>query len=483
MSLTKRFIDQRIQKSRVEDARNADLRRMLTSHNIVAGHATSERNVEGMRRCRSEAGERRDLFMDYQFVKGEQDKVRRSAIAEAEERLADEIGRKNAETTRKAMDRRRIIDGSEELRALKERLHGAKVNKERAQQLWQIEVRKEKDRRMEHVIAEHEANERLEHIELEHNLEIEKMKQRERVKTINQQQIAMKEAQRDEAAQEYAKERVSVSELVSRIAKEDSEEASAKATKQEESKQMLLAFKIEQAERQEAAEQAEFDENQAIAKYANDKAAREQRVAEEKERVEKEKERLQLKIMAAAEHANKEKEELEGLRNDLHSEEHEAEARRREQLQQRKKLEDREEMKNACIVQSQMQEKKKQAALVEEDRIRKVLLAKFAEDDRIEQLAEHKRRMKVEAHKREAERLVLLRREMYDAQRDEERETENIFRGEESDRQVIIEEERKKLLIEHAIPLRNFLPKGTLATKEDHAFVFSGGYPSNYGGA
>lgn len=483
MSLTKRFIDQRIQKTRVQEARTADLRRMLTTHNIIAGHGQSERNVEGLRRCRSEAAERRDLFMDYNYVKGEQDNLRRSTIAEAEERLADEIGRKNAETTRKAQDRRRIIDGSEELRALKEKLHSAKVNKERAQQLWQIEVRKEKDRRMEHVIAEHEANERLEHIELEHKLEIEKMKQRERVKTINQQQIAMKEAQRAEAEQEYAKEKVSVAELVSRIAKEDSEEEAAKKTKQEEAKQMLLAFKIEQAERQEAAEQAEYDENQAIAKYAQDKADREQRVAEEKERIEKEKERLQLKIKAAAEHANKEKEELEGLRNDLHSEEHEAEARRREKLQQRKKLEDREEMKNACVIQCMMQEKKKQAALEEEERIRGVLLAKFAEDDRIEQLAEHKRRMKVEAHKREAERLVQLRREMYDAQREGERETENIFRSEESDRQIIIEEERKKLLIEHAIPLRNFLPKGTLATKEDHAFVFSGGYPSNYGGA
>merc|ERR1719183_786856 len=109
--------------------------------------------------------ERRDLFMDYNHVKGAQERERRSLIAEAEERLADEIGRRNAEKTRKEQDRRRICDGSEELRALKERLHAAKVNKERAQQLWQIEVRKEKDKRHEHVLAEHFENERLEHLE------------------------------------------------------------------------------------------------------------------------------------------------------------------------------------------------------------------------------------------------------------------------------------------------------------------------------
>lgn len=174
---------------------------------------------------------------------------------------------------------------------------------------------------------------------------------------------------------------------------------------------------------------------------------------------------------------NKAKEELENLRNELHHEEHEAEARRREELKQRKILEDREEMKRASIMQMEMQEKKKAAALEEEERIRQILLAKFAEDDRIEQMHEHKRRMKVEAHKREAERLTQLRREAFDAGREAERDEENRLRGDESFRQGIIEEERMKLLREHAIPLRDFLPKGTFATVEDYNFVFSGGYP------
>merc|ERR1712139_420011 len=104
-----------------------------------------------------------------------------------------------------------------------------------------------------------------------------------------------------------------------------------------------------------------------------------------------------------------------GLRNELHAEEHEAEARRREELKQRKILEDREEMKRASIMQMEMQEKKKAAALEEEERIRQVLLAKFAEDDRLEQMHEAKRRMRVEAHKREAARLIELRREAYEA--------------------------------------------------------------------
>lgn len=446
---------------------------MLTTHNIIAGHARSEKNVEGMRRCRSEAAERRDLFMDYSHVKGEQEKERKRLVTEAEERLADTIGQRNAERTRKEQDRRRICDGSEELRALKERLHAAKVNKERAQQLYEIQLRNEKDRRIEHVMAEHMANERLDHLELEHKLDIEKMKQRERVKTINQQQIAMKEAQREEAMHEYKQEKAAVEELVDRIAKEDIEESAAREAKKAESREMLQKFKIEAAERQEAAERAEEDEAAQIEKYAQDKRDQEQRVAEEKEAVAKEKERKYMKIVKAAEHASKEKEEFELLRNELHAEEGEAEARRREELKQRKVLEDREEMKRASQLQMQMQEDKKAQALVEEERIRGVLLAKFAEDDRLEQLHEHKRRMKVEAHKREVERLIQLRREAFDQQREAEREHENDMRADEGDRQKIIDEERQKLLREHAVPLRNFLPKGTLDNMDDFEFVFN----------
>ena len=52
--------------------------------------------------------------------KGEQENERRKMITEAEEKLADEIARRNAFNTRQEQDRRRICDGSEELRALKD---------------------------------------------------------------------------------------------------------------------------------------------------------------------------------------------------------------------------------------------------------------------------------------------------------------------------------------------------------------------------
>lgn len=449
-----------------------DLRRRLTENNILAGYGKSEVRVEGMRRVRSEAAERRELFLDYSFVQAEQDKAKRKDIAQFEEQLADEVARRKAEQNRQEMDKRRICDGSEELRALKERLHMAKVNKERAQQLLEIEVRKEKDRLTEHLQAEHMMNENLEQSELEHKLNIEKNKQRERVKVINQQQIAMKEGQRDEARQEYLKERTQVEELVARIAEEDETEAKARADKREETQAMLRKFMVEQKENQMKLEREEREENERIEEYARSKREREEQLAREKEEQEKEKARIFNAMMGQMEAKSKEKEELELLRNDLHSEELEAESRRREELKMRKQLEDKEEMKNAYLFQMKAKEEKALRARAEEDGIREELMKKFAEDDRLEQLNEHKRRMKVEQHKREAERLVELRREMYELARQQERDAQEALKQNEGQRQVIIEEERRRLLTEHAAELKNFLPKHTLESMEDYEILF-----------
>jgi len=473
MSGTKRFVEQRILKNRQQEAKDSELRRMLTENNILAGHGKSDARVEELRRARSAAAERRDLFMDYTYTKGEQDKERRTRIAQFEENLADELARRKAEGLREEMNRRRICDGSEELRALKERLHAAKVNKERAQQLLDTETRKEGMRLHEHKMAEHMENERLEHMELEHKLNIEKLKQRERVKVINQQQIATKEAQRQEALQEYIKERDQVEALVDKIKQEDDDEAAARDEKKREAREMLRKFMIEQKEKQQEMERAEKDENDRIEAYAQAKRDREAALAAEAERVAAEKNKVLKAMLGAAEALNKEKEELEQLRNDLHGEQLEAERRRRDEQMMRKRLEDREEMKNAYLYQMQCKDEKAANARAEEARLKEILMAKFAEDDRLEQMNEQRRRMKVEQHKREAQRLVELRREMFEAARAEERSQEDNLRSEEGNRQVIIEAERRRLLQEHAVGLRDFLPKATLETQEDYEFLFA----------
>lgn len=53
----------------------------------------------------------------------------------------------------------------------------------------------------------------------------------------------------------------------------------------------------------------------------------------------------------------------------------------------------------------------------EEDAFRDKMMAKFADDDRLEQLNAQKRRLKIQDHKREVDRLLEEKRAMYEAAR------------------------------------------------------------------
>jgi len=265
------------------------------------------------------------------------------------------------------------------------------------------------------------------------------------------------------------------------------DEAYQREEKKRETKDTMQKFLLERQEKQQAMERAEKEEHDRIEAYAKAKREREAALAAEAERVAVEKNKVLKNMIGVVEARNKEKEELEQLRNDLHMEQLEAEQRQRDEKQMMQKRKDREEMKSAY--RAQMREKDEKVALArkEEEQFQEILLKKFAEDDRIEQMNEQKRRMKLQEHKREAQRLIVVRREMFEAARAQERAQQEKLRDEERERQLIIEVERKRLLQEHAVGLRDFLPKQTLETQEDYELLFadrlaasqtSGGYTS-----
>merc|ERR1719454_1098737 len=110
----------------------------------------------------------------------------------------------------------------------------------------------------------------------------------------------------------------------------------------------------------------EKEENDRIEQYAADKGNMEESLAAEKERQEIEKRKVLMKMIGDQEAKNKEAAELEKLRNDLCQEELEAEHRRREDLQMRKRLEDRKEMMTAYAYQMNVKKEKEELEKQEE---------------------------------------------------------------------------------------------------------------------
>lgn len=448
---------------------------MLAQHNIIAGHRTSALHVEQKRRQRSDMQEQQELFTDYTHMKTEQERNRRARVRETEERLADELSRQAAEKAREAMNRQRICEGSEEIRVLKERLNAAKMNKERARQLAEIDLQREDELAHEQQLAAHMEAERCENQALEHMLGIEKRRQREHVKQVNLQQIAFKEDQRQVELDEHLKDKVLVQDIVTKIMQEDEMEFRAQKQKQEEAHRQMSQFLQDQKARCKKAEMENIEENRKIEHFQREKDRKEELSAARKVAAQREKERVAATIISKLEKESRAAKAIEQLRNSLHEEEVEADYRCRENAQAMKRLSNRERMNKIYVEQMAEKARQTEKRQQEEDEFRKNLMEKFAKDDHIELISEQKRRMKIEEHKREAQRLIEVRRAIDEQQRAEEWAKEEQFRQEELRRQVVIEEERRRILQEEAPDLFEFLPKGSLDRHADLALLFPDG--------
>lgn len=453
-------MEQRRQKERAAEARQGELGTMLRNQSIGAARGQSDLRVECLRRQRADAAESHERFQDYQYTQAQSRRNLKQHMSDAEERLAAELKRRHDTAAREEAARRRIVEGSEELRLLKEKLHAAAVNKMRAQQLLDREVREAQAQAQEAALDAEVEVRRLEGLNFAARYEQEKTQQRGHVKETNQKQIAEKERQRQEAEELHVEDRAMVEMTVTKIAEEDRAERASRLQKQAEARRVFQQHQQQQLEKQQAEQLREAREDAKIEEYSKQKHDFKEVIARERGQQEVEKWRVQQLLIDQQVEKQREAEKMERLREELHFEEREEAARQNERVQAQKRLEDKAEMLRDYREQLLVKEEKRRRQAEEEQLFREQLMAKLAEDDRIEQMNAQKRRLRVQEHKREVDRQVEARREAYEAARQREREDEERAKEEEAWRRQVIEEERRRLLEEHAEPLTGFLPKG-----------------------
>ncbi len=110
---------------------------------------------------------------------------------------------------------------------------------------------------------------------------------------------------------------------------------------------------------------------------------------------------------------------------------------------------------------------REQAERDEEEKIKAQMLDKYALDDKIDQMNAQRRRMKQLEHKRQVEDLLEDRRQRLNAERQRELNERIESDKLESYKRQIVEEERAKLLREHAVKLLGYLPKGVIRDGRD----------------
>lgn len=125
------------------------------------------------------------------------------------------------------------------------------------------------------------------------------------------------------------------------------------------------------------------------------------------------------------------------------------------------------EMMRANEEQLAIKRRMREEEAAEEEMFRRKMFEKFAEEDRVEQMHATKRRMKMQEHKREVERLAAVKKAMYELQIERELEEQRGRESAEAAEAAMVEEERQRLLRDHAARLKDYLPKGVVASSRD----------------
>jgi hypothetical protein len=138
-----------------------------------------------------------------------------------DQRLAQELHRRKKENTIKEKQVEKVIQESEEIRALQEKIRQAYTNKERAAQVAEKQTRRLNDLREEAEMDEFLVKQKEREIRELKEREQKLIQERLRQKHVLQQQIGFKEKLKEEAQQQFVKEKDEVDKVVFNIIQED----------------------------------------------------------------------------------------------------------------------------------------------------------------------------------------------------------------------------------------------------------------------
>lgn len=443
------------------------LRKDIIRQNNLDRIYESEDKVNAKRIFREHERIRREREIEESLLKAETERAVQLENKQREESLAKELERYKLDLLRETKMRQQLRETSYELRELESKLKEAYVAKERHAQIAEKEAHKFDSlledaqimKRMKEEAERAEQNQKL----IEQNKKIE-MKQ---YKQDLHKQLEEKENNKQKAYEEFLKEKLLIDEIIRKIYEEDQKEHERKLLAQKATREYIDDFKRQREIWKQQEKETMEAENRKIIEYSKLQKERDDTQKAAKKAREEAIEKLQGKLYEQIEKDREAREEMERIRQELYLEEQEELVRNHERVEMERKIRQRLDLQKQYEEQMQFKVMRQQAEKEEEERIKQQMLDKFAADDKIEQMNAQKRRMKQLEHKRTVETLLDERRQRMNMEKQRELDERILNDKLDAYRRQIIEEERVKLLQEHATKLLGYLPKGVIRDSKD----------------
>eukprot|EP00798_Chlamydomonas_sp_ICE-L_P020592 gene20592-27390_t len=255
-----------------------------------------------------------------------------------EEKMAAALARRTHDKDVKDKEVQRLREQSSELKELAEKIRTAKVNKERGLQLQekaQIKVQQNEYETAMHTYVLETDNAA---VAREDELQARRREQNIRAREVLEEQIHEKQGLIKQAEAEAARERAMIDEVMNRIMEEDVQESALRRQKQEETKEFIAQFLVQQDAARVARQEEVEHEDRRIKEHWQMVGDREAAEANKKSMQQEVANRMYEKVKRELEAQAAAKEEEEQLINLLYAEEAE-EKRRFEDEAKRLKIE------------------------------------------------------------------------------------------------------------------------------------------------
>lgn len=443
--------------------------RAVHRDNMIVANASSDDRVMNMRRTRIMAaeGQQRQIV---QSVQAEDTRRRKLAAKTAmESAVAEELQKLRDLSLRDTRMRQQLCEAEPEIRELKAKLDAGYVRKEVQAQITDNVADAEETQRLKFETGRMLQTQRMEWEQQEVEAARSKFVQTKVYQRDLDAQLDEEEARKVAAYEQFMKDKTMIDEIVQRIHAEDADQAHHEAERKRTNKRDMDEFEQEQAEFRAREEKARAEEDAKLRAQAADMEFRATQELADKRAASAARDKMQATMgagIARVEAVRREDEELRAmLSEELERERVEQEEAAEAEKTIRRRLEMMKDHDEAVFIKQMKQEQ----LLREEQEFRQAMLEKFSRDDKLEQLSAQRRRMKGLEHGREVEKLIEERRARIAIERErQEAELAQSAAAQEA-RRRLIEEERQKLLREHAIKLLGYLPKGVIRDRSDLA--------------
>lgn len=266
--------------------------------------------------------------------------------------------------------------------------------------------------------------------------------------------------------EEFLREKVWIDEITQRLQEEQVVEVERKMQRIQEASAAIEQYREYREKSLAKQQQQTEEENHLICCYLHEKDAKERQQEEERRAQLEQKTALADRLTQHLDQLETEARKREELMVELNmkesAEREEQRLRKRLEEQLRKRVQVRLELeKQREFIWTRQQQEKEEERMFKEEQLRLM-----AEADRLELLSNEMRRRKQVEHRKAVEQLMQQRRQQRIQEIDSEKERHNEELREAKRIREMIEEERIKILQEHAQELIGFLPAGILRNSD-----------------